>query len=57
MDDSKKYPYLNTMLADAGRMYPEERLELVGLIGRVTRLEALTKGLVEAGLLSAEVAS
>ncbi len=49
--DDPKFPALKAMLADAGRLYPEERTELVGLLGRVERLEQVNKdaeALVEA---------
>ncbi len=36
MDD--KFPALRLLL-ETERLYPDERIELLGLIGRVTRLE------------------
>ncbi len=37
------YEALKTMLLDAGRLFPEERRELVQLLGRAERLEAVYK--------------
>lgn len=37
---------LRAMLNDAGRLYPEERLELVGLLGRVLAQEPIVSAAV-----------
>ncbi len=36
-----KYPALRYLLSNAERLFPEERQELVSLLGRVERLEAV----------------
>ncbi len=40
----EKYPALRYLLtADVGRLFPEERRELVGLLGRLERLEKVNE--------------
>ncbi len=45
--DEQTYPALRTLLVDAGRLYPEERLELQSLLGRVERLEVVNAAATE----------